>query len=82
MRDPRVDAVQRYERAVELAETVRTEWAKLGCPLTTEGGATGKAVVTHPLVLLLLNVERDAQRFSHEVPVQNCLGRPRLRARP
>jgi hypothetical protein len=27
--------------------------------------------VTHPLVLLLQNAERDAQRFSHEVAVQS-----------
>jgi hypothetical protein len=70
MRDPREDAVERYERAVELAERIRAEWAKAGCPLTAMGGSTGKVVVTHPLVLLLLNVERDAQRFSHEVAVQ------------
>lgn len=71
MRDVREDAVERYSNAVELAKRIRAEWAKLGCPLTTEGGATGKAVVTHPLVTLLLNVERDAQRFSHEVAVRS-----------
>jgi hypothetical protein len=73
VRDAREDAVERYARAVELAERIRAEWAKLGCPLTAEGDSTGKATVTHPLVLLLLNVERDAQRFSHEVTVQNSV---------
>jgi hypothetical protein len=71
MSDAREDAVERYERAVELVQRIRAEWAKLGCPLTAEGGATGRAVVTHPLVLLLQNAERDAQRFSHEVAVQS-----------
>jgi hypothetical protein len=56
---------------VELVEHIRSEWESLGCPLTAEGGATGRAVVTHPLVLLLQNAERDAQRFSHEVAVQS-----------
>jgi hypothetical protein len=65
------DARERYTQAVELAKRVRAEWAELGCPLTTEGGSTGKAIVIHPLVALLLNVERDAQRFSHEVAVQS-----------
>jgi hypothetical protein len=69
-RDVDADACDRYARACELAELIRTEWKNLGCPLTAEGGATGRAVVTHPLVLLLQNAERDAQRFSHEVAVQ------------
>jgi hypothetical protein len=71
VRDPRDDACARYERACELAERVRAEWENLGRPLTAEGGATGRAIVTHPLVLLLQNAERDAQRFSHEVAVQS-----------
>jgi hypothetical protein len=71
LRDPREDACRRYERAVDLVERVRSEWEGLGHPLTAEGGATGKAVVTHPLVLLLQNAERDAQRFSHEAAVQS-----------
>jgi hypothetical protein len=70
VRDAREDAVERYERAVELVERVRKEWERLDCPLTAEGGATGRAVMTHALVLLLQNAERDAQRFSHEVAVQ------------
>jgi hypothetical protein len=71
VRDPREDAVERYARAVALVERIRTEWQRLGCPLTADGGATGRAVVTHPLVLLLQNAERDAQRFSHEAAVQS-----------
>jgi hypothetical protein len=47
-----------------LAERIRAEPKKLGYPLMAQGGATGKAIVTHPLVLLLQNAERDAQRFS------------------
>jgi hypothetical protein len=71
VRDPGEDAVERYACAVELVGRIRAEWAKLGCPLTAEGGATGRAVVTHPLLLLLHNAERDEQRFSHEMAVQN-----------
>jgi hypothetical protein len=68
--NPAGDARDRYARAVELAEYVRAEWEKLGSPLTAEGCATGKAVVIHPLVLLLQTAERDARRVSHEVAVQ------------
>jgi hypothetical protein len=71
MRDPSEDARERYARAVELVERIRAEWEGLGRPLTAEGGATGRAVVTRPLVVLLQNAERDAQRFSHEVAVQS-----------
>ena len=71
LRNVDADARDRYARACELAERIRAEWEELGYPLTTQGGATGKAAVTHPLVLLLQNAERDAQRFSHEVAVQN-----------
>ena len=70
LRNVQADPRDRYARACELAECIRAEWEALGCPLTAEGGATGKAVVTHPLVLLLQNPERDPQRFSHEVAVQ------------
>lgn len=74
MRNPRDDAVERYERACELAERVRDEWESLGCPLLTEGGATGRALARHPLVAMLMDAERDCQRFSHEVAVQS--GKP------
>jgi hypothetical protein len=71
-----VDARDRYARACELAERIRAEWEGLGYPLTAEGGATGRAVVTHPLVLLLQNAERDAQRFSRgREPVNERLTR-------
>jgi hypothetical protein len=32
-------------------------------------GATGKALVVHPLVSFLQVAQRDCQRFSHEVAV-------------
>ena len=70
-RDVDEDARERYARAVELAERIRDEWEGLGCPLMAEGGATGRAVVRHPLVAMLMDAERDCQRLSHEVAVQS-----------
>ena len=47
------DAETRYELAKDLADRVREQWDAEGCPLTTEGGATGRATVPHPLVKML-----------------------------
>ena len=58
------DAQARYERARELAAAIRAEWEQLGCPLLGEGGATGRALVPHPLVKMLAEAERDADRFG------------------
>jgi hypothetical protein len=58
------DALSRYEHATDLAAEVRAQWEKAGRPKLALGGSTGKADVTHPLVRLLMEAERDAARFG------------------
>jgi hypothetical protein len=72
------DAQERYRRAVELAAAIRVEWEELGCPLTTEGGATGRAVVPHPLVKMMAEADRDADRFAR--PLKKAHDGPAPRA--
>jgi hypothetical protein len=61
------DAEIRYEAAQDMSARIREEWDRLGCPLTTEGGATGRAVVPHPLVKMLAEAERDCDRFERAI---------------
>lgn len=58
------DALRRYGRTVDLAARLRAEWRALGEPVTAQGGATGQALVPHPLVKMLGEAERDAARFG------------------
>ena len=58
------EAEARYRRAGELVEKIRARWMEEGEPLTTQGGATGRALVPHPLVKMLAEAERDADRYS------------------
>ena len=64
MRDLDQDAVDRYARTCELAQSLREKWEELGCPLLAEGGATGKAPVVHPLIPAMQAAERDAARYE------------------
>ena len=61
------DAEVRYAAAKDLVDRVRQKWDAEGCPLTTEGGATGRATVTHPLVILMMAAERDAAKFEEQL---------------
>jgi hypothetical protein len=51
-------AVLRYARAVELVERTRDEWASHGAPLLLTH--TNGALVIHPLVRLIRDLESDA----------------------
>jgi hypothetical protein len=51
-------AVLRYARAVELVERTREEWASHGSPLLLTH--TNGALVIHPLVRLIRDLESDA----------------------
>ncbi len=51
-------AVLRYARAVELVERTREEWARHGSPLLLTH--TNGALVIHPLVRLIRDLESDA----------------------
>lgn len=58
------DALDRYVLAVDLVERLRKAWEDDGRPVMAEGGATGRALVPHPLIAMIANAERDAARFS------------------
>ncbi len=58
------DAEIRYELARDMADRVRQQWDAEGCPLTTSGGATGRAVVPHPLVKMLSEALSLADRLE------------------
>ena len=73
------DAETRYELAKDLADRVREQWDAEGCPLTTEGGATGRATVPHPLVKMLSEALSLADRLeralkrTHRGPVPSAV---------
>lgn len=79
--DAHSDAVLRYVRAVDAAARMHQQWADDGYPATTLGGATGAAVVPHPLPKMV----RDAQAFAQSLgddlnllpKVKRGVGRPR-----
>ena len=61
------DAVARYEAARDLAKRLQDEWEALGSPLLSEGGATGKAIVPHPMIKMIREAEQQAHRFSEAI---------------
>lgn len=74
------DALELWRSAVELVCQIEAEWDRLGRPLTTEGGATGRAMVPHPLVRMLQEARRDVDRFgraakahAHRGPVPSAV---------
>jgi phage terminase small subunit len=58
------DALDRYVFSVDVVDRLRKRWEADGRPLLGEGGATGQAVVPHPLIAMIANAERDAARFA------------------
>jgi hypothetical protein len=58
-----LDAQRLFDDAVALVVAIEAEWDSLGRPLTAEGGATGRALVPHPLVKMLQEARRDVDRF-------------------
>lgn len=53
-------AVDRYARLVNLAARLHRQWASAGYPATTDGGASGKATVAHPLLAEIRSAEKAA----------------------
>ena len=69
------DALERYWRAVELADGVRAAWVDAGSVLTVawSNGTESEA----PLLKLLRECERDCERFARAIPRPKGLpGRP------
>ncbi len=60
------DAVERYWRAVGLADGARAAWQEAGCPLTVRWANGTESVA--PLLKVLQGCERDAERFARAVP--------------
>ena len=60
------DALERYWRAVELADGVRAAWVDAGSVLTVtwSNGTESEA----PLLKLLRECERDCERFARAIP--------------
>jgi len=70
------DAIVRYNEQVEIIAALRKRWAQLKKPLTTEGGATGRAMVVHPLLTEIQAAELRADRFMERVLQKRKVGRP------
>jgi hypothetical protein len=63
------EAEQRYKRATAFVTQLRKEWVKLGKPTMAEGGSTGSVLGSHPLVKMIAEAERDADRFAKALKV-------------
>src|SRR5215213_7148348 len=61
------------DRAVE----VRAAWRLEGAPMTTLGGATGRAIVPHPLLAEMERAERHAARLREVVRTKHRGPSPR-----
>jgi len=69
-------AVVRYEAAMSRRAAIEKEWKRLGKPLLTEGGATGRAVVPHPLVKMLAEADALCDRLGKSAARRPSAGRP------
>lgn len=77
-----------YEASKELVAGIEAAWVEAGRPLLTEGGATGSAIVPHPLVKMLAESRRDVDRFAralvsrHRGPVPKAVVTARIGKAP
>ena len=76
------EPLERYVRAADLAGLLRQEWETAGRPATSTGGATGKALVAHPLVKMIAEAEAEAAKLYEQLlrpaatPARRGPGRP------
>lgn len=61
------DLVDQYARAVDDVDHLRSAWNALGRPAMTDGGATGKAEVAHPLIRQIHEAEKLAASLAENV---------------
>jgi hypothetical protein len=73
--NPAEEAVEAYSESLKRVRALRAEWARLGEPLTAEGGATGRAVVAHPVLREIREEEKLADRLRQGLLVKR-MGRP------
>lgn len=77
--DVHSDAVAAYERAKERADLIFAAWVEAGRPVLAEGGATGRAPVSHPLLKSMNEADalvdrlRDRVRVAHRGPVPSAV---------
>ncbi len=64
---PQEDAEKAYAEANDRAKRLRAEWKRQGRPMMSEGGATGRAPVMHPLLKAMNEAETIAQRLRQDV---------------
>jgi hypothetical protein len=69
--DPDDAAWEAWRIAEDRAVEVRAAWRLEGAPMTTLGGATGRAVVAHPLLEAVERAERHAARLREVVRKQH-----------
>jgi hypothetical protein len=80
------EAWDAYESQARLLEELELAYDELGRPATTEGGATGRAIVPHPLIREIreqskhVDSLRTALRKKHRGPQPSAVVTP-LRAK-
>lgn len=75
MTGERSDAEDRYALQVEIVAALRARWERAGKPMTSKGGATGRAVVTHPLLVELQAALLKADRLERSLRATGKRGR-------
>ncbi len=75
-KDGREDARERYLAAVARRARIEAEWIKLGSPVTSNGGATGRALVPHPLLKTLAEADGLCDRLERSLSRRPAAGRP------
>ncbi len=70
------DAVAHYADAVERRALLVAAWEELGRPVLGEGGATGRALVPHPLIAMMREQDILCERLGRAVK-QAVRGRPK-----
>lgn len=71
------DAERRYRNQVMIVNALQERWKELGCPVTAEGGSTGRATIIHPLLGELQQAEALAGRLLERCKDKRPVGRPR-----
>jgi hypothetical protein len=68
-------AIENLIEAQKRLESVRDAWEVEGCPVTTLGGATGRAVIAHPMLEELRQLERHIAHLRSKL-WPGAAGRP------
>ena len=69
------ETMQRYTDAMDRRAALIAEWERLERPMLCDGGATGKAIVPHPLIAMIQAADMLCDRLGKSVR-QRDVGRP------